>query len=308
MFDDLDADPVAPPARDRVSALNDTPTIVSVSDIHGYLSEARSALLALGEHPDYDPIVETAGARRLQWAGNDEYVLVINGDLIDRGVHSGDVVGMAERLIKQAPPGHVRVTFGNHEMGVLTPDVFDWGDWYSTTRTDEQRRGFVDAIRNGHVVAAYEGYNATYAHAGLQDPYDVADLNEAFLAGAEEIEAAIGADDEASVQEQIITEYPEVYGLGGETGRGPGAGIAWLDFEYLPGDAPPQVVGHTRQDAPIREGNVICENVIRNNRRGDGGEAVVVETPEKITAIGRMGDGSVREHVFSMPSRKEASP
>jgi len=307
MFEDLDTESVVPPARDRVTALSDAPTIVSLSDIHGYLSEARSALLAVGEHPEFEPIVETAGARRLSWADNN-YVLVVNGDLVDRGAHSGDVVRMVARLIEQAPPGRVRVTFGNHEMGVLTPDVFDWGDWYSTTRTDDQRRGFVDAIREGHVVAAYEGYNVTYAHAGLQEPYDVTETNESFVAGAEEIAAAIGADDEQSTQERAITEYPDVYGLGGETGRGPGAGIAWLDFEYMPSDAPPQIVGHTRQDAPIREGAVICENVIRNNRRGDGGEALVLETPERIVALGRSADGGVREHEFSMPSPQEASP
>lgn len=309
MFEDIDAASVTPPERDSVTALENgtSPTIVSISDIHGYLSAARSVLLAVGEHPDYDPVVETDGARRLQWAGNDEYVLVFNGDLTDRGVHSAEVVEMAARLTEQAPPGHVRVTFGNHEMGVLTPDVFDWGDWYSMDRTDDQRRGFVDAIRDGHVVAAYEGYSVTYAHAGLQEPYDVTELNESFLAGAEEIEAAIGTEEERTVQERVITEYPDVYGLGGQTGRGPDAGVAWLDFEYMPSDAPPQIVGHTRQDAPIREGSVVCENVIRNNRRGDGGEAVILETPERIVALGRAADGSVREHEFRMPPRQEAN-
>lgn len=298
-----EAQPVEGAVRDSVAALPaDEPTIVSVSDIHGFIREARSALLTLSDHPDYDPIVETGRLRSIDWVGGEEYVLVLNGDLIDRGAHSERVVETVERLAEQAPPGHVRVTFGNHEMGVLTPDFFDWGDWYSTTRSDDQRRQFVRAIEDGHVVAAYEGYNVTYAHAGRPEPYDAADLNDELLAGARYLAERIGDADDLDRQEQLVVEYPEVYGVDGETGRGPGAGVAWLDFEFMPKDGPPQVVGHTRQDSPIRRGNVICENVIRNSRHRDGGEAVIVETPDRLVALGRSADDGVREHEFSLPA------
>jgi hypothetical protein len=280
----------------------DDPTIVSVSDIHGFIREARSALLTLSDHSEYEPMVETGRLRKLNWVGGDEYVLVFNGDLIDRGAHSKQVVEMVERLTEQAPPGHVRVTFGNHEMGVLTPDFFDWGNWYSTTRSDDQRRGFVRDIENGHVVAAYEGYNVTYAHAGRPEPYDVTALNDELVAGAQYVGEGIGTDDDPDRQEQLVLDYPAVYGVAGDTGRGTGAGVAWLDFEFMPGDAPPQVVGHTRQDKPLRRGNVICQNVIRDNRRGDGGEAVIVETPDRLVALGRRSDDGVDEHEFSVPT------
>nr|WP_267902772.1 metallophosphoesterase [Halovenus carboxidivorans] len=277
------------------------PTIVSVSDIHGFIREGRSALLTLSDHPEYDPIVETGRLRRLEWVGGDEYVLVVNGDLIDRGAHSDKVLETVERLAEQAPPGHVRVTLGNHEMGMLTPDFFEWGDWYSMSRTDDQRREFARAIEDGHVVAAYDGYNVTYAHAGQPEPYETPALNEELRAGATYLAEGIGQTDDPDRQRELVVEYPAVYGVDGGTGRGPNAGIAWLDFEHMPADAPPQVVGHTRQTRPVRRGNVVCENVIRGNRRSDGGEAVVVETPDGLSALARTPDDTVSEREFSLP-------
>jgi hypothetical protein len=277
---------------------------VSISDIHGFLGDARSALLTLSDHPDYDPVVTTDAARRLQWADND-YVLVFNGDLTDRGPRSEGTVEMVARLVEQAPPGRVRVTFGNHEMGMLTPDRFGWGDWYSMVMSDDQRRGLVECIVNGHIVAAYDGYNVTYAHAGRPTSYDATDVNESLVSAASTVGEAIGTPDDVAVQNEVIDGYPEVLGLSGRTGRGADAGIAWLDFEYMPEDAPPQVVGHTRHDNPRRRGTVVCQNVIRNNRREDGGEAVLVETPDSLVALGRDADGNVMDHEFSLPERTE---
>lgn len=300
------ADPVDSPLRDRVSGVRAgaNPTIVSISDIHGFLRQARSSLLTLSEHPAYDPVVEAGRMNRLQWVGDEKYVLVFNGDLIDRGPQSERVLEMVERLIDQAPPGHVRVTLGNHEMGALFPDCFDWDDWYSMALTDEKRRSFARAIRAGHVTAGYEGYAVTYAHAGLPEAYDVTAVNDELVAGAKALESAIGTDEDRQSQESLLREYPRVFGVSGHTGRGPDAGIAWLDFEHMPADAPPQVVGHTRTDKPVRKGNVICQNVIRNNRRKDGGEAVFVETPDGVSAIRRRSDGGIEEHEFDLPEKE----
>ena len=308
MFDESPTSPISPPERDGVAPLADDadepPTIVSISDIHGHLGEARSALLTLDDHPDYDPVVTSDPAMRLQWADNN-YVLVVNGDLIDRGPRNDGVVEMVARLMAQAPDGRVRVTFGNHEMGIITPDRFGWDGWYSMEVSDQQRRNFLERIAEGHVVAAYDGYNVTYAHAGRTEPYDTADLNERFVSVANTVRDAVGTDEDPAVQQEVIDGYPDLLGLSGRTGRGPDAGIAWLDFEYMPEDAPPQVVGHTRQDNPRRRGAVVCENVIRNNRRRDGGEAVVVETPDSLVALGRDADGGVLDHEFSMPEPVE---
>ncbi len=301
MLDSHDADPVPPPERDSVSALtrDSEPTIVSISDIHGFLGEAQNTLLMLGEHPHYDPIVETDAARRLHWAGGEEYVLVFNGDLVDRGPQSERVVKMVARLIDEAPHGHVRVTVGNHEMGVLTPALYNWSDWYSGTRSEDERRAFIEQVLDGHVVAAYDGYNTTYVHAGQPESFDVETVNEQLAAGAQQLLDELGSPDPFDRQREVVDQYPRVFDYGSETSRGPDAGLTWLDFEYMPEDAPPQVVGHTRQDAPIRRGSVICQNVLRKNRRKEGGEALIVETPEKIAAVGRSPEGHVGEYSFS---------
>lgn len=294
------------PARDAVGGLAGAPTVVSISDIHGYLGAARSALLTLSDHPDYEPVVEPGPDGRLQWAGND-YVLVFNGDLVDRGADSDRVVATVARLLAQAGPERVRVTFGNHEMGVLTPDRFGWGGWYSGSRSAAERRAFVDRVRAGHVVAAYGGYRVTYAHAGRPDPYDPGVLNDQLVAAAGDLGAAIGTPEDRGAQLAAIEAYPDVLGLGGRTGRGPGAGVAWLDFAHLPADAPPQVVGHTRHDQPTRKGTVVCQNVIRNNVNWEGGEAVMVETPESLVALVREADGGVGVQELSLPGSGSGS-
>lgn len=308
MLDDHDGPPVSPPARDSIVGLDaDAPTIVSISDIHGYVRDARSALLTLSDHPDFDPIVEPDMVRRLQWVGGEDYVLVFNGDLIDRGPSSDQVVAMVERLVEQAPPGHVRVTMGNHEMGVLLPDRFNWDGWYCVELTAAERRGFVTSVLDGHVVAAYEGYDVTYAHAGRPEPYEVQAINEQFVEATQRLQETLGTDADFETQAALIEAYPAVFGLGGRTGRGPGAGIAWLDFEYMPEDAPPQVVGHTRHGRPTRKGNVVCGNVIRDNRRSDGGEAVLVETPDRLLSLTRDPDGGVSERDLSLPEAADDS-
>lgn len=80
------------------------PPIVHISDIHGYLADARSALLAVGEIEPYAPIVVTDDAERLYWADND-YVLVTNGGVIDRGPSNDDCLALVWRLIEEASAG-----------------------------------------------------------------------------------------------------------------------------------------------------------------------------------------------------------
>ncbi|MEF8831375.1 MAG: hypothetical protein V5A23_07560, partial [Halobacteriales archaeon] len=49
------------------------------------------------------------------------------------------------------------------------------------------------------------------------------------VAAATDLGAAIGTPEDREAQLAAIEAYPEVLGLGGRTGRGPGAGVAWLD-------------------------------------------------------------------------------
>jgi len=297
-------DSTPPAARDGVGALDaDSPRIVSISDIHGYLDAARSALTAVGDHPDFDPVVEADADGRLHWTGDDESVLVFNGDLVDRGPDNAAVVELVERLAREAPPGHVRVTLGNHEWGVLFRDLVSWDSWFSGSRSDDARRQLCETIAEGRVVAAYDGYAFTYAHAGRVSDYDAARLNDRFAEAAGELLNAIGTDDDEPTQKRLVDDYREVLGIGRGGGRAFGAGIAWLDFKFLSDDAPLQIVGHTRQEEVVQKGNVICENVIRANLEESGGEAVLVETEGELVALVRRGNGSVRKREFEIPER-----
>ncbi len=236
-------------ARDTVTGVvkddQNPPTIVSLSDIHGYLDAARSALLTLVDHPTIEPVVVSDGDGRLHWAG-ENYVLVFNGDLIDRGPANEAVLETVGRLVSEAPPGRVRITLGNHEAIALTPDHFGFGRWYSGDIDPTDRRVFFEVILSGHVVAAYAGYNVTYAHAGAPQPYDVESVNESLVSATEELRDAAGTVEDGCTQRRVVEEYTDVLGTGNAHPKGPGAGLVWLDFSHLLADSPPQVVGHTR--------------------------------------------------------------
>ncbi|MFB6140496.1 MAG: metallophosphoesterase [Halosimplex sp.] len=297
-----DCDELPTDARDDVRGLAaDSPRVVSISDVHGYLGAARSALKTPGDHPEYDPLVDTDDDGRLHWAGGDDYVLLFNGDLIDRGPDNEGVLDLVERLAREAPPGHVRLTFGNHEWGVLFPALVHWEEWFSGQRTDDDRRQLCEAVERGHVVAAYRGYSFTYAHAGLVSSYEATRLNDRFVEAARDLREAVGSERDADTQRRLVDEYRQVLSLGRQGGRGFGAGVAWLDFRFLSADAQPQIVGHTRQDQPVQKGNVVCENVIRANRANPGGEAVLVESPDALVSLERTYDGGVDRYEFDVP-------
>lgn len=297
-----DADPVTGDIRDSVEAHvspGSEPPIVSISDVHGYLDAARNALLTLADHPAYDPVVERDADGRLHWAGN-EHVLVFNGDLVDRGPANVETLEMVARLLDEAPRGRVRVTLGNHEMGVLTPALFMWESMFSGQVSTDGRRNLVREILGGRIVAAYDGYNVTYAHAGHSDEYAVRKVNDDLVAAAQHIHGLIGGGADAAVQQQLVEDYPLVLGMGNHHLKGPEGGLIWIDLRHLPPDSPPQVVGHTRHDSVIQKGELICENVIRNNIDTPGGEAVLVETPDEIVALQRESNGGVTKQTFTL--------
>ena len=303
-----DGDALPAAVRDGVPGVeaDERPLVVSISDIHGYLGAARRALGTLTDHDDYDPVVTADDDGRRHWAGGDSYVLVFNGDLVDRGPDNEGVVAMVERLAREAPSGHVRVTLGNHEWGVLFPNMVEWSQWYSGQRTDADREQLCRLAERGHLVAAYDGYQFTYAHAGLSRRYDTGRLNDRFADAAATLREAIGTEGDADTQRELVDQYRRVLRPGRQGGRGFGAGIAWLDFRYLPAEAPPQVVGHTRQDQPVQQGNVVCENVIRANQSDRGGEAVLVESPERLVSLERTVEGDVHAREFDRPDERES--
>lgn len=185
----------------------------------------------------------------------------------------------------------MRVTLGNHEAIILSTDHFDFSHWYSGRVGPEGRQQLLSQIERGHVVAAYGGYNVTYAHAGLPDAYEPRDVNEEMVEAAARLSETTGTSEEVDIQRRVLADYPCVLGAGNPHPKGPGAGLAWFDFDHLPPDAPPQVVGHTQHRRPRQKGNVYCQNVLRENVESDGGEAVFVETSETLSSLVRRPDG-----------------
>ena len=290
---------------DSVTALDDQPTVLSLSDVHGYRDRFESALLTLADHPAFDPVVERAGdadgaeeqgAESLRWVGGDEYVLVVNGDLVDRGPDSQGCLELLDRLRREAPDGHVRYLVGNHELYLPYPSPPEWDRWYSARVDDECRRRFWTRVAAGDVTAAFEGYEHTYVHAGSPDGVDPAALNDGFRAVAADLRERVGHDDRESFERVFGEQCPALFSFGGEAGpvrEDPDAGVVWLDFSHLPADAPPQIVGHTPHEAVTRTGTVVCQDVIVSNASSPGGESLLVETPDDLRALVRQPDGDV---------------
>jgi len=266
------------------------PLIVHISDIHGYLTDAQSALRAVGDIREYPDLVTIDETEQLHWADND-YILVVNGDVIDRGPANEACLEMVWRLQNEAPPGRVRYQLGNHELAILLPASVRWPGAYSTSLDSADRREFIDRVSEGAVTAAFEGYQYTYSHAGQNEPFDVREVNDAIQTAASELLDADG--DDKALQKQLERRYDRVFALGDGGGRGPDAGLCWIDFSYLEPSAPPQIVGHTKRVSPVKNGNVVCGNIIRMNHHSSGGEGVLIEGPDSLDIVRRKPTGSV---------------
>ena len=284
-------------APDGIDEVDPSLSIVSVSDVHGYLSDARSALTAVGETDRFEPVVTEGEDARLHWAGND-YLLLFNGDLVDRGDRNEETVELAVRLLEEAPPGRVRYHLGNHEMAMLLPEVLFWPGTYSARLERDARERFAAWIESGLVTAAFEGHGYTYSHAGSRTGVDAAKANAELRAAAEALRSTRSDDEREAVESEVPDRFSTVFGLGGSSGRGPEAGLLWMDFSHMPADAPAQIVGHTRQEVPNRRGETVCGNVIRWHQGSAGGEGVLVETPDELVSVTRTrGGGAVVDDV-----------
>lgn len=273
-----------------IDSIDGTSPIVHISDLHGYYADAKSALTALGETAEYDPIVTSDDTGTLHWAGND-YVLVINGDVIDRGPDNEACLELVWRLLDEAPGGRVHYHIGNHEMAIFLPTQVSWPDTYSTGFSDSCRREYLQRIIDGEVTAAYEGYNFLYSHAGSNKPFDPQAVNTSLQEAAETLYEAVGGRYENRVQQRVANKYDRLFKLGENGGRGSSAGLLWLDFAHLERSAPPQIVGHTMRSRPVRKGNVICGNVLRMNHQSPCGEGILIETRQSITFVQRQRGG-----------------
>lgn len=285
-------DPNSPEKRNSIASLEGTPTVVSLSDVHGYLEAARSALLTLADHPDFESVVTVDEDGRLEWAGND-YVLAFNGDLVNRGPDSAAVLSLVDRLREQAPAGRVRYNIGNHETGLFFRDVYPSEDCFTARASDSTVREFLESVLEGSVTVAFEGHRYVHTHAGHPDGVDPASANDALVEAASRLLEGL-ADDDERVQQDVYDAFPELFA----TGRDASAGCLWLRLERLPADAPRQLVGHTPFERPRRNGNVIAGDLIGANLEREGGEGVLLETPDGVAALTRSADGSVERTVL----------
>ena len=282
---------------DSVAEFNGRPPIVEISDIHGYLDAARSALTTIGDTDAHQPVITVDDDNTIHWADND-YVLVINGDVIDRGPDNKASLEMVLRLMSESPDGRVQYHIGNHEMPIMVPAVLSWRDTYSHAMAKSNRESFLNRVIEGEVTAAFEGHSYVYSHAGSNEAFDPQEINERLRAAAEELLDAIGEPNEPAIQEEIVEQYDRIFELGEGGGRGPSAGLCWLDFRHIEESAPPQIVGHSMQAKATRKSDVICGNVIRQNQRSQGGEGILIETPGEVKFFHRKPDGSVGVEVI----------
>ena len=275
-----------------IEAIDEQPPIIYISDIHGYLDDARSALTTLSKTDTYDPVVTQDESGTLHWANND-YVLVFNGDVIDRGPANDACLELVWRLIAEAPAGRVQYHLGNHELAIILPVLVNWPDTYSTGYSIEERRLFLHRIIDGDVTIAYAGHTHLISHAGSNEPFDPSEVNDSLRAAATTLLEALGDRNETRVQKRVAEQYDRLFELGERAGRGPSAGLCWIDFGHLDASAPPQLVGHTKRFKPVRKGNVICGNVLRMNQGSPSGEGILIETPEGVKFVKRQVGGSV---------------
>lgn len=282
---------------DSIADLSGCPTVVSVSDVHGYRDRFESALSTPAYHPDFDPVVEREDGD-LRWCGGDDYVLVVNGDLVNRGPDSAGCVDLVRRLREQAPDGHVRRLLGNHDLVIPYPSPPGWDWFWANGVDDDRRRRFWERTLDGDVTVAFAGHRYTYTHAGSPDGVDQVAVNERFRDLARRLVDSVGTVGESEDFERAVAEttpelvWPDLDEVS-EMRENPDAGVVWLDWSFLRVDSPPQVVGHTTQDEVARRGNVVCQDTILPNADSPGGETLLVETPEGLQALVRTPDGGV---------------
>ena len=119
------------------------------------------------------------------------------------------------------------------------------------------------------------------------------DLLERFFARLNQISVPLQVRVYLCTQHHVEEAYHRVAGLGTRGARGPEAGLCWMDFVHLEPSAPPQIVGHSRRDEPVKNGNIVCRNIPRANQSSPGGEGVLVETPADLVAVIRQSNGGV---------------
>jgi hypothetical protein len=115
------------------------PSLFVVSDVHGYSTDLRGALVGAG-------LVDDAGA----WTGGDAQLWVL-GDLLDRGPDGIGVIDLVMSLQRQAPD-RVRMLMGNHEALALGRRLYPDSRFRDVWKINGGRQSDQDALSDEHVA------------------------------------------------------------------------------------------------------------------------------------------------------------
>lgn len=279
---------------------------VCITDIHGYLDQARNALQELEDETGLD-LMEDG-----EWSS--EHKLILNGDMFDRGPQN-------EEALELAFSNADVYILGNHEFFAMFPDVVNEfmsesyfenhgkDGLYWRDMSEEMRHQILQSVADGEIVAAYRGPKYIYSHSGSDEGPDVERLNrELKEVGQKLLEAhrdMMDGDEDAfeaaqrDLVEVVETEkgnelesrYSDLFDVrrdeGGRTATG---GIVWNRFYNLDTEVP-QVVGHTMgiymKDAgfdwnPQWRGEALNINTVRDAVREDSDIAITIEDSDSI--------------------------
>ena len=130
-----------------------TPRVAVIGDVHGQLAALRYELVRLGADPHTGDLP-------------DDLTVVQVGDIVHRGPHSGGVVMLIDRYLREQPGRWIQLV-GNHEAFYLGDRSFVWTDRVDGDTATTVQRWWAEGFM--HVAAALPTTVGDYlvTHAGL---------------------------------------------------------------------------------------------------------------------------------------------
>lgn len=275
--------------------------VICITDVHGYLETAINTLERLEQETNLNL------TNRRKWSG--EHILVLNGDMFDRGPDNKKALDWA---LNQ--PNTV-YNIGNHEFFALFPDAAEEflskeyfaksseTGLYWRNMSENKRLELLEAVADGKITAAYNRYQYNYSHAGLENT-SVKEINTDLREVGKKLLEAYKNQNYQALQQKIIntvstengteikSQYPKLFDFRrNEEGKVSEGGVVWRRYDYLQNTQRPQVVGHTKgkymknkggELNPQKRGKTININTIRDYKADRGALAVTVEDQEKI--------------------------
>lgn len=136
----------------------DTGRVAIIGDVHGQADELKHKLVRLGADPE-------------NFALPEDLTVIQVGDLIHRGLQSGEVLRLIDGIM-EAQPGQWLQLIGNHEAQYVYRKLFEWDEELPSEDTEILQRWFDEGkMRPAAYTVTPAGNEALVTHAGLV--YDV---------------------------------------------------------------------------------------------------------------------------------------